>query len=169
MKFYILLLRPKDWAKNLFLFLPSFFAGDIFSKYIIIRLVIGFISFCCFASSIYIVNDYNDIENDRKHPVKSKRPLASGKVKKSHAMVVCVLLIILGSFLAHFADHSFLFFFLLTIYFLINIFYSFGLKNIAILDIVLVSAGFVLRVKSGAVIAQVGTSEHIVYIIRVCL
>jgi decaprenyl-phosphate phosphoribosyltransferase len=94
--------------------------------------------------------------------VKSKRPLASGKVKKTYAMVVCVFLIILGSFLAHFADHSFLFFFLLTIYFLINIFYSFGLKNIAILDIVLLSAGFVLRVKSGAVIARVDTSEWII-------
>src|SRR5215471_17288146 len=101
MKYYIKLLRPKDWAKNLFLFVPSFFAGSFFVASNIGLLIEGFIAFCFFASSIYIINDYRDIEDDRKHPKKSKRPLASGKVKKSAAIVICIMLILAGIALAY--------------------------------------------------------------------
>jgi 4-hydroxybenzoate polyprenyltransferase len=77
---YLKLLRPKDWAKNLFLFIPLFFAGEITDWTKISAVFLGFLAFCCVASSIYIINDYKDIEDDRKHPVKCKRPLASGAV-----------------------------------------------------------------------------------------
>ena len=109
MKYYFKLLRPKDWAKNLFLIVPSFFAGQFFVPSRFAAMIAGFMAFCCFASSIYIINDYRDIEDDRKHPVKSKRPLASGKVKKPIAVSICVGLLILGISLALFADHSFQF------------------------------------------------------------
>jgi decaprenyl-phosphate phosphoribosyltransferase len=154
---YIKLLRAKDWAKNLFLFIPVFFSGLIFNKDTYPLLLLGFFAFCCIASSIYIINDYRDIEDDKKHPVKSKRPLASGAVSKTAAIIICALLILAGFGIAFFIETKFLF--VLGIYFLINLGYSFGLKNIPILDIGIVAAGFVLRVKAGAVIADIGISE----------
>jgi len=162
MKYYIKLLRPKDWAKNLFLFVPSFFAGSFFVAAKIGLLVEGFIAFSFFASSIYIINDYRDIEDDRKHPKKSKRPLASGKVKKNAAIVICILLIVAGTVLAYLADHSFQFLFILGLYFFMNLAYSLGIKNIAILDILILAAGFVLRVKAGAIIAEVDTTDWLI-------
>ena len=158
MKYYIKLLRPKDWAKNFFLFIPAFFSGHFFVLSKIEMLFIGFLAFSCFASSIYIINDYRDIENDRKHPVKSKRPLASGKVKPSHAIVICILLLIIGSGLAMAANSDCWFLFILGVYFFMNLAYSFGLKNIAILDMLIVATGFLLRVKSGAIIANLETT-----------
>ncbi|HTS45764.1 MAG TPA: decaprenyl-phosphate phosphoribosyltransferase [Puia sp.] len=162
MKQYIKLLRPKDWAKNLFLFIPSFFAGRFFRFEEIALLLEGFVAFCCYASSIYIINDYRDIEDDRKHPEKSKRPLASGKVHKTTAVIICIVLLILGTVLAYLADHRLKFLFVLEIYFFMNLAYSFGLKNIAILDILILSAGFVLRVKGGADINHIDTSEWLI-------
>jgi decaprenyl-phosphate phosphoribosyltransferase len=162
MKYYIKLLRPKDWAKNLFLFIPFFFAGKFFDYEKIELLLLGFIAFSCVASSIYIINDYRDIEDDRKHPVKSQRPLASGKVKKGHAVVICILLLIAGTGLAFVLNHGLVFGAVLLIYFLMNLAYSFGLKNIAILDILILAAGFLLRVKGGAIIAHVDTSQWLI-------
>lgn len=154
---YIKLLRAKDWAKNLFLFIPVFFSGQIFNQDAYPLLLLGFLAFCCIASSIYIINDYRDIEDDKKHPVKSKRPLASGAVSKTAAIIICSILILSGLGIAFFIETKFLF--VLGIYFLLNLGYSFGLKNIPILDIGIVAAGFVLRVKAGAVIADIGISE----------
>jgi decaprenyl-phosphate phosphoribosyltransferase len=162
MKYYIKLLRPKDWAKNLFLFVPTFFAGQFFVPTRFLNMLEGFFAFCFFASSIYIINDYRDIEDDRKHPVKSKRPLASGRVKKPVAVFICILIMVLGTGLGYLADKTLLYLFILGIYFFINLFYSFGLKNIAILDILILSVGFVLRVKGGAVVAKVDTSEWLI-------
>ena len=160
---YIKLLRPKDWAKNCFLFIPLFFAGEISNTYKILQIVWGFIAFSFIASSIYILNDYRDMEDDRKHPVKSKRPLASGAVSKSMALVIAVSLIIGGFTLAWFIRDKFLF--VLGIYFLINLGYSFGLKTVPILDIFLLAIGFVLRVKAGSVIAVIPLSEWIVIMV----
>jgi 4-hydroxybenzoate polyprenyltransferase len=154
---YIKLLRPKDWAKNLFLFIPLFFSGALFDWTKYPPLLLGIVAFSCLASSIYIINDYRDIEDDRKHHEKSKRPLASGAVSKSAAIVICIFLILAGFTLAYFIRDKFLF--ILLIYFLLNLGYSFGLKTIPVLDIFIVAIGFVLRVKAGAVIILVGLSE----------
>lgn len=162
MKYYLKLVRPKDWAKNLFLFVPAFFAGKFFNSSEIGAMLAGFGAFCCFASSIYIINDYRDIEDDRRHPKKKNRPLASGKVSKPAAIAVCVFLLLLGPCLAWVADHRLKFLFILGIYFVINFAYSFGLKNIAILDILALAAGFVLRVKGGAIVSHVDTSEWLI-------
>jgi decaprenyl-phosphate phosphoribosyltransferase len=159
MKFYIKLLRPKDWAKNCFLFVPSFFARHIFTSPKIGLLLAGFAAFSCIASSIYIINDYRDIEDDRKHPVKSKRPLASGMVKPSHAIVMTIVLIILGCVFAYIANPGMEFLLVLGAYFFVNLAYSFGLKNIAILDMLILALGFVFRVKGGAIITHVDSSE----------
>jgi len=159
---YIKLLRPKDWAKNLFLFIPPFFAGHFFVPAKMELLFAGFAAFCCFASSIYIINDYRDIENDRKHPVKSKRPLAAGTVKPSHAIIICILLLILGCGLSYLANPSLLLLVMLVAYFLMNLAYSFGLKNIATLDMLILAAGFVMRVKAGAIIVKVDTTDWLI-------
>ncbi|EDK72595.1 UbiA prenyltransferase [candidate division TM7 genomosp. GTL1] len=160
---YIKLLRPKDWAKNLFLFIPLFFAGELNDTQKILLVTAGFLAFSAIASSIYILNDYRDIEDDRKHPVKSKRPLASGAVSKPAALVIAFLLMIAGFTAAYFIREKFLF--VLGIYFLINVGYSFGLKNVAILDIVLLAIGFVLRVKAGSVITNIPLSEWIIIMV----
>jgi decaprenyl-phosphate phosphoribosyltransferase len=154
---YLKLLRPRDWAKNLFLFIPLFFSGELrhWEQYPL--LLLGFISFSLIASSIYIINDYRDIEDDKKHPEKSKRPLASGSVSKSAAIIICGLLILAGFGIAFFIKEKFLF--VLSIYFVLNLAYSLGLKTIPILDIIIVAIGFVLRIKAGAVIANIGISE----------
>jgi 4-hydroxybenzoate polyprenyltransferase len=122
----------------------------------------GIVSFCFIASAIYIINDYRDIEDDRKHPVKCNRPLASGKVKKPIAVGICIGLLLLGTLLGLLADPNYKFLFILFLYFIINLFYSFGLKNFAILDILMLSSGFVLRVKGGAIISDVEATDWLI-------
>lgn len=160
---YLRLLRPKDWAKNLFLFIPLFFAGEFLDRTKLLNLFFGFIAFSFIASSIYIINDYRDREDDRKHPTKCKRPLASGAVSPAAALVICALLIIAGFGIAWMTRQEFVV--VLAVYFLLNLGYCFGLKNIAILDIFILAAGFVLRIKSGSVIAFVHLSEWIIIMV----
>jgi 4-hydroxybenzoate polyprenyltransferase len=156
---YIKLLRPKDWAKNLFLFIPLIFSGFAYlTKENILQLIIGFFAFSFVASSIYIINDYRDIEDDRKHPKKSKRPLASGAVSKQAAIIIFVLLPIVGFILSWLADKTLHFTLVLAFYFVMNLAYSFGAKNISILDIMIIAVGFVLRVKGGGLIAHINLS-----------
>jgi 4-hydroxybenzoate polyprenyltransferase len=165
MKKYISILRPKDWAKNLFLFIPSFFGGVFFNWENLFLLCIGFISFSCTASCLYIINDYRDIKNDRNHPEKCKRPIASGKIKKPLAIFITTALLTLGFATGYLVDSSHKFLFILGIYFFINLGYSLGLKNIAILDILILSTGFVLRIKAGAVLSDTPVSHWLVIMI----
>lgn len=159
MNHYIALLRPKQWAKNLFLFVPAFFAGKFFEVDKDLLLAAGFVAFSMLASSIYIINDYRDVEDDRKHPEKSKRPLASGAVSKRYALIICVVLAVAGLALALLADASGKFLFVAAIYYVLNLAYCFGLKNIAIVDILILASGFVIRVKGGAILSEVNTTE----------
>ncbi|UZS00135.1 decaprenyl-phosphate phosphoribosyltransferase [Chondrinema litorale] len=154
---YFNLLRPKQWIKNLFLFIPLFFSGEIFHIPKLLNVSLGFISFSLIASCVYIINDYRDIESDKKHPKKCKRPLASGSVSKREAIFVLILCLIIGFSIAFFLKPKFLF--ILSIYFILNLAYSFGLKNISILDVIIVATGFVLRVKCGGVLSHIYTSE----------
>jgi 4-hydroxybenzoate polyprenyltransferase len=122
-------------------------------------LAIGFLSFSFIASCIYILNDYRDIQDDRNHPEKCKRPLAAGKISKSTAVVTAIVLFILGFGLSYLANTKMKFSFVLGIYFLLNLAYSLGWKTIPIFDIFIVAAGFVLRIKAGSVISFVAVSE----------
>jgi len=158
MNHYIKLLRPKDWAKNAFVFIPVFFAGKLFDIPRLEHLFAGFFAFSFVASTVYILNDYRDMEDDRKHPVKNKRPLAAGHVKPHVALVIALVLSITGFILAYFADSSYRYISILAFYFLMNILYSMGLKNISILDILIIATGFVLRIKGGGYIAGVDVS-----------
>ncbi|HEV2353223.1 MAG TPA: decaprenyl-phosphate phosphoribosyltransferase [Puia sp.] len=160
---YLKLLRPKDWAKNLFLFLPLFFGRRFNEVDALLRVALGFVAFCFVASSIYIINDYRDREDDRKHPVKCRRPLASGAVSPRSALLICAILILAGFAISLGIREKFAV--VLGIYFLINLGYSLGLKAVPILDLMLLAAGFVLRIKGGSVISLVPLSEWIVIMV----
>ncbi len=163
MKDYIKLIRPKDWVKNLFLFIPVFFAGQFFNVEILLNLFAGIICFSLVASSIYIINDYRDIEDDKIHPIKKMRPLASGTVTKFSALFVAAVFLIIGFSAAWFVRDKFMF--VLGIYFVLNLCYSFGLKNIPILDIIIIAIGFVLRIKAGSIIAKIPLSEWLIIMV----
>jgi decaprenyl-phosphate phosphoribosyltransferase len=163
MKNYIKLIRPKDWAKNLFLFVPLFFAGLFFNPEILLQLLGGFVCFSLVASSIYIINDYRDIEDDKIHPVKKMRPLASGAVNKTSALILAFIFLMAGFAGAWLIRDKFMF--VLGMYFVLNLFYSLGLKNIPILDIIIIAIGFVLRIKAGSVIAKIGLSEWLIIMV----
>jgi 4-hydroxybenzoate polyprenyltransferase len=160
---YLKLLRPHHWVKNLFLFIPLFFAGELFSLSTITNLVTAFLAFSFTASSIYIINDYKDIEADRKHPVKCKRPMASGAVAPSAGLVFFILCIIIGLALAWLVKPKFLF--VVSIYFILNLLYSLGLKHISILDIIILSIGFVLRIKAGGIASNTAVSSWLIVMV----
>lgn len=150
-KAVIKLIRVRHWVKNLFLFIPSFFAGHLFKSHELLMVLIGAFAFSLVASGVYIINDYKDRETDRVHPKKKLRPLASGEVKTITAWILLILLI--GSGLVLAASLQLTFFYLLAAYLVLNIGYSFGLKHIPILDLFIVSLGFLLRIYSGGAIA----------------
>ncbi|HSC52266.1 MAG TPA: decaprenyl-phosphate phosphoribosyltransferase [Phnomibacter sp.] len=156
---YFKLLRVKEWVKNLFLFVPLFFAGELFHWENVLKVLPAFFAFSFIASAVYIINDYRDREDDRKHPIKCKRPLAAGTVSLPLVGLLLVLLIAAGFGMAYVADDRLKFMFVLGIYFALNLGYSMGLKNISILDIIIISAGFVLRIKGGSVVTSVPLSE----------
>jgi decaprenyl-phosphate phosphoribosyltransferase len=153
----IKLIRPKHWIKNLFLMIPIFFAGSIFQVERIETLVLGMIAFSLVASSVYIINDLKDIEIDRVHPLKKKRPLAAGLVSKSTAYILLGVFVLSGLSLA-FALNS-VFFILVSFYLVLNIAYSLGLKNIPILDLFIVSLGFLIRIHCGGVLSEIEVSH----------
>ena len=157
---YIKLMRPHHWIKNLFLFLPLFFGGEIFNGEMLLNTGIGFLAFSFMASCIYILNDYKDVDSDRKHPEKCNRPIASGAVSKQAAIIMFVICFLAGVGISLLLMPKFIF--VLFIYFFINLGYSLGLKNISILDIIILSVGFVLRVKAGGVITSVAVSQWLV-------
>jgi decaprenyl-phosphate phosphoribosyltransferase len=162
---YIQLLRPKEWVKNSFLFIPLFFAGEIFNVEMLLKLLPGFFAFSFVASCIYILNDYRDREDDKKHPVKCKRPLAAGLISPAVAIAIAFFLLVAGLSIAYLVNPNMKFLFVLLIYLVINIGYSFGWKNIAILDIVIIASGFVFRVKSGSILSGVALSEWLIIMI----
>lgn len=145
------LIRVKQWVKNLFLFIPSFFAGHIFISHELFMVLLGALAFSFVASGVYVINDYRDREVDKLHPKKKFRPLASGEVKLTTAWALMIGLISAGLMLA--ASINMIFFYLLAGYLVLNLGYSFGLKHVPILDLFIVSLGFLIRVYSGGVIA----------------
>jgi len=160
---YLRLLRVHQWVKNSFLFFPIFFAGDFANLSKLLQVGYGFISFCLVASAIYILNDYRDIEADKAHPEKSKRPLASGAIGKPVALVLLFVLIGVGLGSAYWININFLW--VTLVYFVLNLGYSLGLKHISILDILIVASGFLLRTIAGGVIAEVPISEWLMIMV----
>lgn len=151
-KSVIRLIRVRQWVKNLFLFIPSFFAGHLFKTEELLMVAIGAFAFSLVASGVYVINDYRDRFVDRMHPTKKLRPIASGEIGAVSAWILIAALISGGLIIA--AALEMAFFYLLLTYFVLNVGYSFGLKNIPIVDLFIVSLGFLLRIYSGGVIAD---------------
>ena len=163
MRVYLKLIRAKEWIKNLFIFIPTFFAGTFNDSSYYPNLILGFFSFCFVASAIYILNDFRDRKEDRLHPVKRLRPLASGKVSPEIAVGVMICLLLAGLTIGYIIDVKLLL--VLLVYLIMNISYSLGLKHIAILDVLILSSGFILRVIAGGIIAQVFVSQWLVIMV----
>jgi len=156
----IKLIRPHQYIKNLFIFLPLFFALQIGNVDLLVKALLAFIAFSLTASAIYILNDYHDIEEDRQHPKKRKRPLASGEITKAQARVIMAVLALVGFSLM--ATLSLDAVGILIAYIVMNIAYSLRLKHVAIVDITLIAVGFVLRLFIGAVVTGIPLSMWIV-------
>jgi len=163
MKSIIRLLRIKQWVKNLFLFVPTFFAGNLFNNTELKLLFAGVFAFSLVASGVYVINDYRDRHIDRLHPRKKLRPIASGEVKEGTARILMFLLITAGLTLSYFININF--FYLVLGYFILNLGYSLGLKNIAILDLFIVAFGFLIRIYSGGIIVDVPITDWLAVMI----
>jgi 4-hydroxybenzoate polyprenyltransferase len=157
---YISLLRPHQYLKNLFIFAPLFFGGKMFQGEPLRVTALAFLAFSLVASAIYILNDYQDLEEDRAHPRKKSRPLASGRVPLPAALLLMASLFLAGGVLA-FLLHGGLFA-IICGYVLLNIFYSLGLKHLSLVDVFIIALGFVLRIYAGAAVTGIPLSMWIV-------
>ena len=158
MKAYLQLLRPKHCIKNLLVVLPLVFSGRLLDPFLLWRTACAVLAFCVLASLVYIINDIRDVERDRQHPTKCRRPIASGAVPVSCAVAEEVILfgiLIVLSQLGQFPLKSWL---CMGTYFVLNLGYSFGWKNVPILDIAILVSGFLLRMLLGTSVTGIAIS-----------
>ena len=160
-KEYMKLMRIKHYLKNVLIFLPLVFSGELLDIHNLTNCIVGFIIFSFTSSIVYIINDIKDIENDKKHPIKKKRPLPLGTVSKEEAIILALVLGVIAITLSIFVIgyERIIAIMLLLLYLAINVAYSFGLKKKPIVDIVILVAGFLIRVLYGAVITDIELSN----------
>lgn len=160
MQDFIKLIRPWQWTKNLFIFLPLFFALQINRFDLVTKAIGAFLVFSLITSSIYILNDWHDVDEDRLHPNKKLRPLASGKITKKAAGRAMAIFTALGIILSYFLNRSMLL--LVIFYMALNIAYTIRLKHIPIIDVFIISSGFVIRIFIGGVVTYIKISPWII-------
>jgi 4-hydroxybenzoate polyprenyltransferase len=157
---YLKLMRVKHYLKNVLVALPVIFAGVALHPTNILKTLIAFITFSLTSSIIYIINDIRDVEKDRKHPVKKKRPIASGEVSIKAAVILAILLFVATIAILYFSGLLFNYGVLvLLVYFVLNLGYSFGLKDIPLVDITILASGFVLRALYGGLLLNIDLSN----------
>lgn len=163
----IQLARPYQWVKNLFLFLPVFFGGKLLDLTSVQNAAAGFICFSLVSSSIYCLNDIIDKDVDKKHPTKSTRPMAAGKISILAAILFLLGLILVALIFLYMAHvHSFYeTVCIMVCYFIMNVAYSMKLKKIAILDVMIIAGGFVLRIFAGGSSTGIPLSNWIVMMV----
>lgn len=163
MKFKIVfqLLRVKHYVKNLFVFAPLFFSFTFITDNVI-KSIIAFFLFSFSASSIYILNDLKDIDYDRLHPQKKHRPIPSGKIKPNEAKLISILLTLFSFGVALILNFNF--FIILLTYYLMNLAYTYKLKDFPVIDIIIISIGFVLRLLAGSSVVSIPLSSWIILI-----
>ncbi|MFO7889305.1 MAG: decaprenyl-phosphate phosphoribosyltransferase [bacterium] len=159
MKIKLLLrsLRPRQWTKNVLLFAGLIFSRNLFHTPLLIKTLEGFVCFCALSGSLYLLNDLLDVEQDRKHPEKSKRPLASGQLSVKTVVISAVILSGFALIWAFVIDTDFGY--VAVSYFLLIVGYTLWFKNIVILDVIIIAIGFVLRAIAGAEIIDVTISS----------
>lgn len=161
---YIKLLRIKHYIKNFLVFLPLFFGKSLFDLEKLSFAIIGFFCFSLIASTVYIVNDIKDIEKDKNHPTKKNRPIASGKIGIHEALIIamiCLSAALIVSFILGNTAAAIL----LIIYLFLNIAYSLLLKNIPIIDIIILASGFIIRIFYGGFITNTRISVWLYLVI----
>lgn len=146
-------MRPKQWAKNVFIFVAIFFDAKIYHLESLLHALLAFVLFCFVSSAIYLLNDLVDMKKDRAHPVKRNRPLASGALNPITAKTALILLLLVSIPIAFWLRP--LFGIVVVTYAALMALYSFALKDIVIIDVMTVSAGFVLRVWAGTAVIEV--------------
>jgi len=154
-KNYFLLTRPFQWVKNVIIFIPLIFAKKLFELDAFVLSSIAFVSFILASSIIYIFNDICDLEKDKKHPIKKNRPLANNSLKKKDAYL---LIILLGLLLLVLLKSNISILGIIIIFFVLNIFYSLYFKNVIIIDLIIVSLSYVIRVLAGSIVINVALS-----------
>ena len=160
LKELIISMRPKQWYKNLILFVGIVFSRNLFDFSMWFNIISAFIIFCVLSGSGYVINDILDIERDKGHPTKRKRPIASGRLKKSHAILFAALLIILalsGSYLI-----NSLFFIVSIVFLLLHNAYTLFLKHIILVDVLTISTNFVIRAVAGCLAVSVLISPWLI-------
>lgn len=156
-------MRPKQWTKNVVVFAPLVFDQKLFIPGYFARSLAAFVLFCLISSTVYIINDLADIEKDRLHPRKRKRPLPSGRLSPRVAIAAAVIFILVSIPAALLLDTGFAL--ILTGYLLLNIAYSFLLKNLVIIDVMVIATGFVLRVAGGVAVVGVERFSPWLYLV----
>ena len=160
MTHFLHLLRIKHWIKNILVFFAAFFGGELLEIENLKTLGFVFLYFSFTASLVYIINDLKDVEKDRLHPEKKKRPLASGKVSKNQAYALIVVLLALLAVASWFIPFPVV---CVTLtYFVLNILYTFWLKYIPIIELFIIALGFVFRIVIGGVAVDVVPSKWII-------
>jgi 4-hydroxybenzoate polyprenyltransferase len=160
-------LRPKQWIKNGVIFVALIFDVKLFQLEPFIKTLLGFILLCFVSGTVYLVNDLVDIEKDRQHPTKKNRPIPSGQVPANAAIITAILLPALCLPLSFWLD--FYFGIILTGYLLLQIAYSLILKNVVIVDVLTLAAGFVLRVAGGVVLVEAERFSPWLYVFAVLI
>jgi len=153
----IVSLRPKQWPKNLLVFAGLVFSLNLFDLTNLFRSLGGFVAFCLLSGAVYLVNDLVDVENDRLHPLKRFRPIASGRLKPGAARVAAVVLAVVA--LAGGFALDWRFGLVGVAYYVLELAYSFKLKHMVVLDVMTVAAGFALRAVAGTVLVHVTLSS----------
>lgn len=158
----IVLLRPQQWVKNLFVFLPLFFGGRMLDADAWLASTQAFLSLCFAASGIYCLNDIVDLAEDSKHPHKRLRPIVSGKISRNNAYIIMTICFAISLLILFTRGIDWILFATVTSYILLHVLYCIWLKQLPIIDIVCIAVGFVLRVVAGGVSADIWISEWIV-------
>ena len=156
-KDYLLGIRIQQWVKNILIFVPLIMAQQITDYDRLGNTLLAFLAFCFCASGVYLCNDIIDLENDRKHPLKNKRPLAAGKLSLSLALALAIVSILLSLSIGLFVGSSFVG--ILLLYLLFTLTYSFWLKRFPIIDIILLASLYTLRVFAGGIASDVPVSH----------
>lgn len=146
-------MRPQQWLKNFFIFAPLIFSQNVTDLVLFRRALLAFAIFCLLSGSVYILNDLKDMEEDKLHPLKSKRPIASNKLKRSHAIIAFAVVSVISFLLCLLLNMSF--FYIVLFYLILQIAYSYRLKHVVILDVFIVAAGFFIRVIAGGLAIEV--------------
>jgi len=165
LKALIKAMRLRQWTKNGFVFFALIFDKQLFSLEPFLRTLEGFFLFCLISSAVYLLNDISDIEADRQHPEKKHRPLASGELPVSVAQGAAYLLASISLSLGYLLEPMFAA--MMAFYFLINLLYSRWLKHVPILDVLIVSSGFVLRVAGGVALITVERFSPWLYMLTI--